>query len=81
MKKLTKKNVYLLLIICLVIAFVVDIIVRFAFSPEHGAGSFPGFYVIFGFVGGVLLILLAKKFLGPSVQKDEAYYDGGKEYD
>ena len=39
--------------------------------------TMPGFDILMGFVGGWALILFAKKLLGPLLQRDEDYYDGG----
>ena len=35
--------------------------------------------IIIGFIGGWILILFAKKILAPLLQRDEDYYDGGKD--
>jgi hypothetical protein len=34
-----------------------------------------GFYAVYGFVAGVLLVLIAKHILRPAVKRDEDYYD------
>lgn len=76
MKHLNKKTVYLL--IAVVVA--VSVVVEFLYAHPHGHNiwhTVPGADILMGFVGGWILILFAKKVLGPLLQREEDYYDGG----
>ena len=56
-----------------VLLFAVDLVVR---KQTHMPWEeWPGFYAIFGFVACVMLVLLAKYVLRPSVKRSEDYYD------
>ena len=46
-------------------------------SRLYGISPAGASALIMGFVGGWALILFAKKLLGPLLQRDENYYDGG----
>jgi hypothetical protein len=53
--------------------FVADFFIeRKTHAPKEGI---PGFYPVYGFVGCVLLVLIAKE-LRKVVMRDEDYYDG-----
>jgi len=45
-------------------------------DPHHSHfwDTFPVFWVVFGFVGCVLLIVIAKNILAPFIYKKEDYY-------
>jgi hypothetical protein len=76
MKSLNKKKIYI--IIAIVVA--ASVVVEALFAHPHGHNFWhttPGFDIVMGFVGGWVLILFAKQLLGPLLQRDEDYYDGG----
>lgn len=64
----TKKIVYILIALILILSFVLQLL----FEGLSGAG----FYIIFGFAGAWVLILFSKRILAPLLQKSEDYYDG-----
>lgn len=73
---MNKKTIYLLAIVVLAVAVVAE--VMFAHPHYHEIWhTVPGFDVAFGFIGCSLLIIVAKKIVGPLIQRDEDYYDGG----
>lgn len=75
---MSKKKVYLLAALAMVIATVVEI---FLAHPHHHNwwDTMPGFDVLFGMVGCAVLIIVAKKIVGPLIQKREDYYEGGED--
>ena len=78
MKKLTKKNIYIGILVVLVLSIIIEVL----FAHPHGHEiwhTLPGADIIIGFIGGWILILFAKKILAPLLQRDEDYYDGGKD--
>jgi len=78
MKKLTKKNIYIGILVVLVLSIIIEVL----FAHPHGHEiwhTLPGADIIIGFIGGWILILFAKKLLAPLLQRDEDYYDGGKD--
>ena len=79
MLKLNKKQVYIIAIAVLAIAFVVELMFP-NHHPYYWWHALPGFDLIFGFLGCSLLILVAKVILAPIIQKREDYYDDGGEH-
>ena len=78
--KENKKKWYLWICIVCAVAILVEII----FAHPHGSEvwhTVPGFDVIIGFIGAWILILFAKKVMGPVLQRKEDYYEGGEEDD
>lgn len=76
MKSLNKKTIYIIIAIVVAISVAVEVM----FAHPHGHSWWhvtPGADILMGFFGGWLLILFAKKFLGPKLQRKEDYYDGG----
>ncbi len=76
MKSLTKKKIYIIIAVVMVVSVVVEIL----FAHPHGHyiwHTIPGADIVIGFVGGWILILFAKRVLAPLLQRDENYYDGG----
>lgn len=74
MSKETKKRIYIIIAIVVVISIALEAL----FAHPHGHEiwhTVPGFDVVIAFVGGWILILFAKKVLAPLLQKDEHYYD------
>jgi hypothetical protein len=66
--------------IALALLILVSIIVEFTMhhDPAHGNhwwSSIPIFWILFGFIGCLALILLAKILLAPIVYKKEDYYN------
>ena len=56
-----------------VLLFTIDLVVH---KKTHMPWEeWPGFYAIYGFVACVILVLLAKYVLRPSVMRSEDYYD------
>lgn len=53
--------------------FVADFFVKRKTHP--GAEEIPGFYVVYGFVGCVVLVLVAKE-MRTVVKRDESFHDG-----
>lgn len=67
------------------VLFAVAVVLSIAggfFIPEgeiHGWwGAIPGFFALFGFIGCVLLIVIAKFLGGLFLYQREDYYDDGK---
>ncbi len=78
LKKLTKKRIYIIILVVLVVAVLLEVLL----AHPHGSEiwhTLPGADVIFGFVGAWVLILFAKKVLAPWLQRKEDYYDGGSD--
>ena len=80
---MSKKRVYLLAIVTMALATVVEALLA---HPHHHEiwDTLPGFDVLFGIVGCGVLIIVAKKIVGPLIQRDEDYYEsdsdeGGEE--
>lgn len=76
MQSLNKKKIYIIIAIAVAISVVVEILM----AHPHGHNFWhvtPGFDILMGFFGGWILILFAKKILGPVLQREENYYDGG----
>lgn len=76
MQSLNKKKIYIIIAIVVAVSVVLEVLM----AHPHGHNfwhTMPGFDIIMGFVGGWALILFAKKLLGPLLQRDEDYYDGG----
>lgn len=76
MKSLDKKKIYIIIAVVVAISVVVEIL----FAHPHGHSLWhviPGADIVLGFVGGWILILLSKRVIGPLLQRDEDYYDGG----
>lgn len=76
MKSFTKKTIYI--IIAIIVA--ASVVVEFLFAHPHGHSlwhTIPGADILIGFIGGWILILFAKQILGPLLQHNEDYYDGG----
>ena len=75
---MTKKKLYLVIAVVLAVALVVEIL--FAHPHHHQLWhTMPGFDILFGVVGCSVLIIVAKKIVGPILQRDENYYDGGED--
>ena len=75
---MSKKKVYILVIVAMVAATIVEAL--FAEPDHHNLWDVtPGFDVLFGLVGCVALIILAKIIVAPLIQKDEDYYEGGED--
>lgn len=74
MSKETKKRIYLIVAVVVIISIVLEAI----FAHPHGHEIWhvvPGFDALIAFFGGWILILFAKKVLAPALQRDEDYYD------
>lgn len=67
----TKKIIYILIGIVLVLSLILHLITE---GIHHA-----GFYTLVGFVGAWVLILLAKKLLPSIIQRSDDYYGGGDE--
>lgn len=67
----TKKCIYVIIGIVLVLSLVLQLILEGLHKP--------GFYIVFGFIGAWVLILFAKRILAPLLQKSEDYYGGTDE--
>ena len=73
---MTKKKIYILAAAAMAVALVAEIL--FAHPHYHEWWhTMPGFDILFGLVGCSVLIIVAKKIVGPILQRDEDYYDGG----
>ena len=72
--KLTKKNIYSVIVAAVAVSLVVEIL----FAHPHGHAiwdTIPGADIVIAFVGCWALILFSKKILAPLVQREEDYYD------
>lgn len=77
---MSKKKIYLALGIVLAASVAVEAL--FAQPHHHNLWNVvPGFDLLLGFGGGWLLILAAKKGIGPLIQRREDYYNGGGQDD
>ena len=75
---MSKKKVYLLAALPMITATWVDVL--FAQPHHHNCwDTLPGFDVLFGVLGCAVLIIAAKKIVGPLIQKREDYYEGGED--
>lgn len=68
----------------IVLGFILGISIAtefFGVTPhtDHFWDTIPGFDALFGLVGALILIILAKVFLGPILQKPEDHYAQGGE--
>ena len=72
---MSKKKVYLLAALAMITATVVEVL----FAHPHQWDTLPGFDVLFGVLGCAVLIIAAKKIVGPLIQKREDYYEGGED--
>lgn len=54
---------------------VISFIAELTQDPHHWWEQIPGFYIIFGFVGCVVIILVSKALGKLFLQKEEDYYD------
>ncbi len=54
---------------------VISFIAELTQEPRHWWEQIPGFYIIFGFVGCVVIIVVSKALGKLFLQKDEDYYD------
>ena len=65
-------------IVILALLTLFSLIAEYSHDEDHGQShwwnKFPGFFILFGFLGCILLILFSKK-LGKFLLKDEEYYD------
>lgn len=71
---MTKKKVYLLTAVILVLAAAAEI----AGVHMHAASWWPlpfGYDIFFGFVGAWVLIIVSKMIMAPLLQRDKDYYD------
>ena len=69
-----KKRVYLLLGAVMAVMAVVEVL--FAHPHYHMIwNSVPGFDLLIGFAGALVLILLAKVVMAKILQRDENYYE------
>ena len=75
---MTTKKIYMLCgaVLILSILFEVLFVHHHVYYWWHGL---IGFDVLYGFLGGLVLIMLAKGLGKLFVQKHEGYYDGGEE--
>jgi len=71
---MNKKQVYLAAIVAMVGAVIVEALLA---HPHHHNiwDTLPGFDVLFGLLGCGILIIVAKKIVGPILQRDEDYYE------
>lgn len=73
---MTKKNIYIGIVVVLIASVILEVL----FAHPHTNAFWdviPGFDLLFGVGGALLLIGLAKGILGPLMQKDEDHYDQG----
>lgn len=76
MKNWTMKKTY----ICIAIAVAISVVVEALFAHPHYHypwHQIPGADILIAFAGAWALILFSKKILGPILQREEDYYDGG----
>ena len=75
---MSKKKVYLLAALAMITATVVEVL--FAHPHHHNWwDTLPGCVVLFGVLGCAVLIIAAKKIVGPLMQKREDYYERGED--
>ena len=74
MDKFNVRRVLYSLYVCCAVLLIIDFLYhRHSLHPWE---SWPGFYAVYGFVGCVLLVLIAK-LLRRLVKRPENYYDKG----
>lgn len=61
--------------ILLGIITVVSFVFEMTQEPHHWWERIPGFYIYFGFIGCVAIIVISKALGKLFIQKDEDYYD------
>lgn len=54
---------------------VVSFIAELTQSPHHWWEKVPGFYIFYGFIGCVAIIVISKALGKLFIQKNEDYYD------
>ena len=69
MMNLTKKQLYKIILVIVIISIIVGKIF------ERNSHGFLGFSAVLGFCGGWLLIIVSKMIMMPLLQKKENYYD------
>lgn len=77
--KFTRKTSALIALVFALVMLAIDTLL----GAHHGGGVLtrPAAMGIFGFVGAWVLIIIAKIFMAPLLQKDESYYDRGDDDD
>ncbi|MBQ0067486.1 MAG: hypothetical protein KBS60_04845 [Phascolarctobacterium sp.] len=80
MMGLTKKQIYYITGAILLISMALELCGVHLHAPHWWPLPF-GYNVLFGFVGGWLLIIVSKMIMAPLLQRPEDYYDekGGEE--
>lgn len=68
-----KKTAYGIILGILILSLILQLLI----SGPHEVG----FYILFGFVGAWILILVSKRILAPLLQKSEDYYGGNHTYE
>lgn len=71
---MSKKNVYRLALVVLVLAAAAELAGVHLHSPHWWPLPF-GYNIFFGFVGCWILIILSKIIMAPLLQREESYYD------
>lgn len=75
---MSKKKVYIVAIVTIVLATIVEAL--FAHPHHHNLWDVvPGFDILFGLVGCGVLIIVAKKIVGPILERKEDYYESDDE--
>lgn len=69
-----KKIHWIILAVITVISLVVELTMEHDPSHSHWWNSIPGFYIIFGFIGCVAIIVISKALGKLFIQKKEDYY-------
>lgn len=74
-----KKKLYMIIGVVMVLSCIAEISGVHMHHPHWWPLPF-GYDIFFGFVGGWILIIMAKLIMAPILQRDERYYeDGGDE--
>lgn len=43
--------------------------------PEFGLDAYPGFWAVFGLVGGLAMVIIMKKIVQPMISRGDDYYE------
>lgn len=73
---MSKKMVYMLIAVVLVLSVAVELFGIHIHAPHWWPLPF-GYNIFSGFVGGWILIILAKMIMTPLLQREDDYYEKG----
>ena len=75
---MSRKQILILGGILMAVTFIIEALFVHPEHVEYFWEAVPGYDVIFGFLGCILIILFSKKLISLWVSRDEDYYGGEK---